>query len=235
MARNIVFRFSESIHVHNNYTRKLIEKRYKRKSNIFIVPHGNYIGYYPNKISRAEARHKLGLPEKAFVYLFLGLLRPYKGLEDLFNAFNNLKDPNTFLLVAGRVFGINNYESKLKNLTQSDPRINLVMEFIPDDAIQIYLNACDFFVLPYKNITTSGALALALSFGKPVIAPSLASFPEIVPPELGILYDPSQPDALTLALHQARSWPYSEAMIFRYARQIDWDKLGIKLAALYFR
>ena len=122
---------------------------------------------------------------------------------------------------------------KLKNLSRTDSRIKVEPEFIPDEAVQIYLNACDFFVLPYKDITTSGAAALALSFGKPIIAPSIASFPEVVVPEAGILYDPSQPDALLSALKNARNRPFSESKIFHYAHQFDWNKIETKLADLY--
>jgi len=233
IARNIVFRFANSIHVHNHFTHKLVETRYNRKTGIFVIPHGNYIGYYPNRISRVEARHQLGLTHNAFVYLFLGLLRPYKGLEDLFDAFIKLDYPEARLLVAGRVFGANNYKSKLRDLSRTDSRIKLLPEFVPDEDIQVYLNACDFFVLPYKDITTSGAAALALSFGRPVIAPSIASFPEVVIPESGVLYDTSQPNALTSALQAAMTRSCSESRIFNYAHQFDWDKLGPKLADLY--
>ena len=205
MARNIVLRYSNSIHVHNHFTQKLIETHYKRKTGIFVVPHGNYIKFYPNRISQSEARHQLGLPEDAFVYLFLGLLRPYKGLEDLIAAFKMLESSKVILLIAGRVFGANNYESKLKTLIQNDPRIKLTPKFISDNDIQVYLNACDFFVLPYKDITTSGAAFLALSFGRPMIAPNITSFPEVVTPDSGILYDVSKPDGLVSALEEAIS------------------------------
>jgi glycosyltransferase involved in cell wall biosynthesis len=233
IARRIVFRFADNIHVHNNFTRKLVKTKYKRRTGITIIPHGNYIGYYANHISRAEARHKLGLPDDAFVYLYLGLLRPYKGLEDLFDAFKKLECPEARLLVVGRTFGVKNYVSKLKALSRSDSRIKLVPEFIPDEAIQVYLNACDFFVLPYKDITTSGVAALALSFGRPIIAPSIASFPEVVTSECGILYDTSQPNDLTAAMRKARTLAFSESTIFIYAYQFDWNKLGPDLSALY--
>jgi glycosyltransferase involved in cell wall biosynthesis len=233
VARNIAFRFSDSIHVHNHYTKKLVENGYSRKKDIFVIPHGNYIGYYANQIPRIEARRQLGLPKNAFVYLFLGLLRPYKGLRDLFDAFNKLDCPEARLLVVGRVFGGNHYASRLKDLSRTDSRIKLVPKFIPDDAIQIYLNACNIFVLPYKDITTSGAAALALSFGKPIIAPSIASFPEIINDDTGILYDTYQPNALTYALKAALACSYSESAIFRYAHQFDWCRLGSKLAHLY--
>jgi beta-1,4-mannosyltransferase len=233
IARIIIFGFANSIHAHNNYTRELIERRYKRKQGIFIIPHGNYIGYYPNEISQKEARKRLGLSGKAFVYLFLGLLRPYKGLEDLFDAFKKLEQPEVRLLVAGRVFGIDGYESKLRESSKTDCRINLIPEFIPDETIQVYLKASNFFVLPYKDITTSGAVALAFSFGRPVIAPSIASFPDVVTPASGILYDPSQPNALVSALQEARTFSYLESDIFNYADEFSWNKLGSELASLY--
>jgi glycosyltransferase involved in cell wall biosynthesis len=233
MARNIVFRFSNAIHVHNHFTRKLIEGRYKRKSGISVIPHGNFIDYYVNQISRSEARQQLGLPDDIFIYLFLGLLRPYKGLEDLFAAFKKLESPKLRLLVAGRVFGVTGYESELKKLSRIDPRINLVPKFIADEDIQVYLKACDVFVLPYKDITTSGAAFLALSFGRPIIAPAITSFPEVVTLESGILYDASKPDGLVSALMEAQTRTWSESKIFDYAHQFDWDKLGPQLSALY--
>jgi len=233
MARYVVFLLSDSIHVHNHHSRKLIRAIYKRKSGISVIPHGNYIGYYPNQVSKTEARLRLGLPGDAFVYLFLGLLRPYKGLEDLFEAFETLEWPGARLLVAGQVFGVDNYESRLLDLTRSNSRIMLVPEFIPDEAIQLYMNACDVFVLPYKDITTSGAAALALSFGRPIIAPAITSFPEVITSEVGILYDTSQPNGLVSALQDAKTRSWSESKIFDYAHQFDWDKLGPQLAALY--
>ena len=233
IARYVVFLLSDSVHVHNHHSRKLIRAIYKRKNGISVIPHGNYIGRYPNQVSKTEARLRLGLPGDAFVYLFLGLLRPYKGLEDLFEAFETVEWPGARLLVAGRVFGVDSYESRLLDLTRSNSKIMLVPEFIADEAIQLYMNACDVFVLPYKDITTSGAAALALSFGRPIIAPAITSFPEVITSEVGILYDTSQPNGLVSALRDAKTRSWSESKIFDYAHQFDWDKLGPQFAALY--
>jgi glycosyltransferase involved in cell wall biosynthesis len=235
IGRNIVFRFFDSIQVHNHYTRKLIETRYKRKKGIYVIPHGNFIGYYSNKVSKSEARYQLNLSDDAIVYLFLGLLRPYKGLEDLIRTFKKLEWPNARLLIAGRVFGVGNYESKLKALSRTDPRIKVEPDFIPDEAVQVYLKACDFFVLPYKDITTSGASALALSFGRPIIAPSISSFPEIVLPTVGILYEPSKREALINALNIARETNFSETDILDYAHKFNWDEIGSQLIQLYYK
>jgi glycosyltransferase involved in cell wall biosynthesis len=204
-----------------------------RKKGIKVIPHGNYIDYYPNEVIKSEARRGLGLPDHAFVYLFLGLLRPYKGLEDLFDAFKKIEDSKARLLVVGRVFGDDSYELKLKKLIGDDFRIKLVPEFIPDKDLQIYLKASDIFVLPYKDITTSGAAALALSFGRPILAPSITSFPEVVIPTAGTLYETEKPGALTSALRNAMSQSWSESQILDYAHQFDWGRLGPHLASLY--
>lgn len=235
MAHYMAFLLSNHIHVHNHYSRQLIESRYKKRQGIAVIPHGNYIGYYPNLVSRAEARRQLDLPKKAFIYLFLGLLRPHKGLEDLFEAFERLEIPNTQLLVAGKIFGDISYHSKLTELSKNNSKIKLVPEFIPDESIQLYMNACDVCVLPYKHITTSGAAALAFSFGRPVVAPAITSFPEVITSETGILYNISEPNGLTSALLQAKNRSWSEPEIFNYAQQFDWTKLGPQLITLYRR
>jgi len=121
----------------------------------------------------------------------------------------------------------------IQNLAQNNPAIKWVLEPVPDEAIQLYMNACNVCVLPYRWSTTSGAVMLAWTFGRPVIAPAIASFPELVTPETGILYDPSQPDALVSALQQARERSWSASAIFNYVHQFDWDRLGPQLASLY--
>ena len=233
IARNIVFRLSDKIHVHNQYTKKQVEQRYNRKRGIYVIPHGNYIGYYENSVSKSEARKRLGLTDKNFVYLFLGLIRPYKGVEDLIKAFSRINDSNARLLVAGRVFGNNKYGNKLNELKKSNCRIKMFFDFVPDEDIQVFLNACDIFVLPYKDITTSGAAFLALSFGRPVIAPSIPSFKELLSTEIGILYDTEKPDGLLSALKETIKLSWPERKILEYAQQFDWNKLGPKLSGLY--
>ena len=233
IARKIVFKYSDKVHVHNHYTKNIVEKRYRRKKGICVIPHGNYIGYYSNSVTKSEARKQLGLDDQNFVYLFLGLIRPYKGVEDLIEAFQKISNSNTRLLIAGRVFGNNNYESRLEKLKKGNFRIKLFLDFIPDKDVQIFLNACDIFVLPYKDITTSGAAFLAMSFARPLIAPDITSFPEIVKAETGILYNTNESDCLVTALKKARKVTWFESKILEYAQQFDWNKLGPKLSGLY--
>jgi glycosyltransferase involved in cell wall biosynthesis len=71
------------------------------RRRLHVIPHGNYIDVYPNTLSRAEARSRLGLPEGARVLLFIGAVRAYKGIEELLAAFRTLDEPNARLVVAG--------------------------------------------------------------------------------------------------------------------------------------
>ena len=233
LARKIVFRYSDKVHVHNHYTKKQVEQTYNRKTGIYVIPHGNYIRYYSNNVSKSEARKRLNLNNDNFVYLFLGLIRPYKGIENLIETFLKLSNSNAKLLIAGRVFGINNYESRLEELTKGNCRIKLFLDFIPDEDIQIFLNACDVFVLPYKDITTSGAALLGMSFGKPIIAPNISSFKEVISAENGILYDTEKIDGLFSALNEAIKSFWSKDKIISIAHQYDWGRLGSDLANLY--
>jgi beta-1,4-mannosyltransferase len=232
IAHCLILSLANHVHAHSHYARRVLETVYHRREGVIVVPPGNYVGCYPNQISRCEARRQLGLPEDAFVYLFLGLIRPYKGVEELIGAFEELELPNSQLLIVGYVPSTS-YEEKIAGLSRCNPDIKLVPEFVPDEAIQLYMNACDICVLPYRNITTSSAAVLALSFGRPVIAPAITSFLELVTPESGILYDPCQPHALASALRQARQRPWSESTVFDYVHQFDWDRLGPQLASLY--
>ena len=233
IARNIVFRLSDKIHVHNQYTKKQVEQRYNRKTGIYVIPHGNYIGYYSNTVTKSEARKHLGLNDGNFVYLFLGLIRPYKGVDHLIETFLKMSNSNTWLLIAGRVFGINNYESRLDELTKGNCRIKLFLDFIPEKDVQIFLNACDVFVLPYRDITTSGAALLAMSFGRPIIAPKISSFKEVISSKNGILYDTEKLDGLLSALKDAKKFSWSQDKIISIAHKYDWRILGADLANIY--
>jgi glycosyltransferase involved in cell wall biosynthesis len=227
----LVLSLADQIHAHNHYSRRVLETVYGRKEGIQVISIGNYAGHYANEISKSEARQRLGLPPQAFVYLFLGWVRPYKGVQELIAAFEKLDAPHSRLLIVGQVS--KSIYKTITDLAQKNPAIKLVPEFVPDEDIQLYMNACDVCVLPYRYITTSSAIMLAWTFGRPAIAPAIATFPELVTPETGLLYDPDQPNALTIALQQAQAHAWSESEVLDYVRQFDWDNLGPQLASLY--
>lgn len=229
-----LLRLADVVHVHDERTVAELAARYGRSAGVAVIPHGHYIGSYPNTLSRAEARDRLGLPADAFVYACIGLLRPYKGLEELIPAFRSLPGAHLRLLLAGKP-GTPEYGAALAALAAGDARIRLDPQFVPPEEIQVYYNAADICVLPYREITTSGAALLAFSFGLPIIAPAIGAFPNLVTPARGVLYDPAQPAGLTVALMvaQQHDWQAARPEILAWVSRFDWREIGARLLAAY--
>ncbi len=229
-----ILSLADVIHVHDAGSADLVAARFGRRLGVVVISHGHYLGSYPNTIGGDQARAALALPADAFVFVCLGLLRPYKGLEELLPAFRSLPKHNLRLVLAGKP-GAHDYLRALEALTADDNRIRLVPRFIPPEEVQVYLNAADVCVLPYRQITTSGAALLAFSFGLPVIAPALGAFPHLVAGSRGLLYNPAEPDALSSALAQASQtdWAGAREEIKAWVAQFDWADIGKKLLAAY--
>lgn len=227
-------RQADIVHVHDASTADALEERFRRRQGVVTIPHGHYLTAYPNEIGRAAARDRLGLPQDAFVFATLGLLRAYKGLEELVPAFRALKEERACLVLAGQPESPA-YAEKLKTLIGGDPRIRLRPGLVPNEEVQVYLNAADAVVLPYRQITTSGAALLAFSFGRPIVAPAIGAFPNLIAGRRGILYDPHQPEGLIAALKQAcqADWSAAREEIIAWVRQFDWPGIGSMLLEAY--
>lgn len=202
------------------------------RSNLTVIPHGNYIGVYPNTISRKEARHYLDLPASSQVFLFLGRIEPYKGVFELIEAFKKLPE-GSCLVIAGKV-------AKLEFLPELEKRVAEVSGIqsharrIPDDEMQIFYNAADVVVFPFRNILTSGSLVLAMSFGKAVVAPRVPSLEEIIPQDGVCWFDPAESGSLSTALTAWDSGTAKLSGAVNLTRASDWSWKKIASSCLSF-
>lgn len=180
--RNIICASAQTIHVHSEKSLPEIQQYLNIPlEKIKIVPHGNYVGVYPNTVDRVQARHRFGFSQEQTVFLFLGQIRKYKGIEDLIYAFDEVqkKFTNTHLLIAGKP--LESIKIEEINVTDEAKRkITLIQEYIDNDKLQWFFNAADIIALPYNKILTSGSLLNALSFSRPVIAPKVGMTEEVV-------------------------------------------------------
>jgi glycosyltransferase involved in cell wall biosynthesis len=125
--------------------------------------------YYPNTATKEASRKFLGVSVKQYVYLFLGMIKPYKGIADLISAFLSIKTDNDLLIIAGASDNPG-YVKQLRSMfTDQRDNILFINKFIPPEQVQFYFNAANIVVLPFKNIEHSGSLDLAMSFAKPVV------------------------------------------------------------------
>ncbi len=243
-ANDWIFAHADAIHVHDEATAAAVAAAYGRSHNVYIVPHGHYLHAYPNDIDRQTARDRLHLSPNAFVYLCLGQMRPYKGLDQLIDAFLSLAngsgadDGASELVIAGHAGSTSQdgqaFVEHLRSLARDHPSIRLFPNYIADEDLQIFFNAADACVFPYRRVTTSGAALLAYSFGKPIVAPSIGPFPDLIAGGSGILFNP-QNGNLGQALGQARQLDPERARTAALAlvASRDWATLGARHAAVY--
>jgi beta-1,4-mannosyltransferase len=229
-------KLANRVHVHSEATREVIKADYGREDGVVVIPLGNFMDHYPRGISRREARDTLRIAPDLIVFLFLGLIRPYKGIEELVPAFLDLGTnlANKRLLIVGAVQD-KKFQARIASIMASQPSIKLVADYVTDEKLQVFLAACDLAVFPYRTATTSAAAVLALSFGRPVIGPVSPAFSHLVTEQTGVLYDPGVPGALTAALRTGAERTWDEQAILEFARQFDWQRLGPSLCALYDR
>ncbi len=200
----MLFRRADAIIVHSDAARKAVVRQWnmRRDDNLFVIPHGNYIGSYPNSISRRAAREKLRVPSEKIVFLFLGMIRPYKGVPDLIETFKGLTNDSIHLLIAGMPISEKLSGEILSAIGDCD-NIHYHPYHIDDDQMQDYLNAADAVVFPYTKALTSGALILGMSFRRACIAPKMGALGDTLDESGGFLYDPSDAGGLREAMEKA--------------------------------
>lgn len=206
------------------------------------VHHGHYIDCYPNEVSAQTARKHLGIDDDAFIFLTLGALKPYKGHTELVHAFEAIASSKDRLIIAGSASD-QNYCMKLQTtITDAQQRrpeleIDLYAKTIADDEMQLYFQAANVCVLPFQRIHNSGSLLLAMSFGKPVVAPCLGSISEIAHAESFVGFNAKDQLALSKAMATARNRFHANSIsseIIEFTRDTyDWGLAGNKLRRLY--
>ena len=189
------------VHVHNHAGAAHAARLGVPESSVLLARHPGYAGTYPDDITDDAARRYLGLGSEDVVFSFFGAMRGYKGLPRLMRAFDlaHAALPSARLLVAGRC-----PEPCAARVLAPAPALRLLPRQIADAEVQYVMRAADCVVLPYEVILTSGTLALAQGFSRPVIVPDLPSMKEEVTEGLnGFLYAAGSDGALAAALWRA--------------------------------
>lgn len=171
-----------AVHVMTPRTPELVASWFPVPADkVLHAPHPSYLGAYPDHVSREQGRHALGLPPDAVVFVTLGAIRPYKGLDDLVDALDLLPPDgrDRRFVVAGAPTDEPGVERLVERLV-AHPLITVAPERIEPERVQLFLGAADVAVLPYVRSLNSGALLLALTFGLPSIVPDGGGLAETV-------------------------------------------------------
>lgn len=186
----------------------LLVDRYPQLTRVpvSIIPHGHYRDHYTVPADVAAFRQKLALDQQP-VFLFFGLMRPYKNIPNLIRAWKQLPTPRPQLVVAGRPL-TSELETAIRHEAASANGVHLLLRFIHDDEVPTLFAAADAVLMPYaaRSALNSGVAHLALSLGKPAVVNDTATnrdLQESFGPDWVWLCDGTPEDTLRVAADAA--------------------------------
>lgn len=235
-GRKLICNLADCIIVHSREGRNYLKNYYHREKRVFIIPHGNYINTYGNLLKeKLEIRKKLEFKENDLIFINLGLIRPYKGTEELIEFFNQFTNENKIkFLILGK--GDNLYIEELKKRIKNK---NIILDnrFIPTPEIPTYFALADFSVFAYRKILTSGAAILSLSYALPVIAPKKGDLKELIEDNgNGFLFD-NESELKEIILKIKNFSPEQKDQMrenaLESAKKLDWVEIAKQTIKIY--
>ena len=195
MSLNIQYRLCDHIFVHTEGMKTdMISEFGIPESKVSVIPFGINNTVPNTRLSSVEAKCQLGISKKDKVLLFFGNIAPYKGLEYLVAAFDELLkgDGHYRLLIVGKPKGPKSYWNQVRSsLENSDiaDRVIAKIEYVPDEQTELYFKAADVLILPYAHVFQSGVLFLGYNFGLPAIAADVGNLKEeIIEGQTGFIF-----------------------------------------------
>lgn len=163
---------------------------------------------------------------------YFGLLRPYKGVDRLLDAFRSTQG-DLRLRIAGSA-NPTSLGQLLADMAQHDSRVSLTLDYLTDQELVEVVSHSELVVLPYRELHNSGSVLAALSLDRPVLVPK-NQVTEQLGREVGEGWVHTYAGELTAGhLQQALESVHSRpAGGHPDLRQRDWDPVGRKHLAAY--
>jgi glycosyltransferase involved in cell wall biosynthesis len=199
---------------------------------IHVIPHGafDYLTHLPDEKPLPPELAEVEGP----VVLFFGLLRPYKGIELLIEAFQNVEGAELWVVGMPRMpLGpLRELASEIRG------RVRFVPRFVDDSEIPAFFRRADIVALPYREIDQSGVLYTALAFGKPMVVSSVGGFAEIAAEGAARAVPPNAPVEMAAAIQQLLDEPEERERLAAGARaaaagRYSWDSIAEQTMTLY--
>jgi glycosyltransferase involved in cell wall biosynthesis len=231
-AQRRLYERVDAVVVHSEHGRdRLVGELGIDPERVEVIPHGAFTHYeaMPGAVPLAPALAAVEGP----VVLFFGLLRPYKAIDVLLEAWRGIEDAELWIVGMPRM-----QVDDLKAL--APPNVRWVDRFVTDPEIPAFFRRADLVVLPYREIDQSGVLFTALAFGSPLLLSAVGGFPEVAATGAAELVPPADPAALRAALVRLLADPQRRAALgaasaAAAAGPYGWDDIARRTLALYER
>jgi glycosyltransferase involved in cell wall biosynthesis len=228
----------DAVVVHSEHGRgRLLGEVGIAPDKVRVIPHGafDYLTRLPEEVPIDPA---VGPLDGRKVVLCFGLMRPYKGIEVLIEAFASAPDDAVLLVVGRAMMPLDPLRRRARELGISE-RVRIVPRFVSDPEIPAYFRRADLVVLPYLEIEQSGVLCTALAFGTPLVASAVGAFVEVGERHgAARLVPPGDAGSLGRALAELLADDRARAQLAQAARRAaaeaySWDRAAALTVDLY--
>jgi glycosyltransferase involved in cell wall biosynthesis len=223
--RRLYERF-DAVVVHSEHgRRRLVEEAGVDPARIHVIEHGALAHLAEQPVPPCP------LQSERTVVLYFGLMRPYKGLDVLLEAWRGVEDADLWIVGMPRM--------DVEPLRRAaPPGVSFVTEFVPDSQLPAWFTRADLVVLPYREIDQSGVLFTALAFGKPLVLSDVGGFPEVAAHGAARLVPAGDADALRGTLRELLADGAARERLAEGARAAAagpyaWDGIADRTLALY--
>ncbi len=237
--RRLYDRF-DAVIVHSEHGRARLTGELGLEANrVHVIPHGAFAHLLPQ--DPAAPRAPLPFDAEKPVVLCFGLIRPYKGIDLLLEAWRGLDAAELWIVGMPRI-------DIAALAAGAPPGVRLLPRYVDDSELAAIFARADLVVLPYREIDQSGVLATALAFGRPMLLSDVGGFPEVAATGaartfragdvralryalMTLLEDPAALAAMAEASRAAAAGPYSwrtvaERTLTLYDELIGGDRPG---------
>ena len=198
---------------------------------VHVIPHGAF-----EHLTRQREERPIP-PELAAVegpvVLYFGLVRPYKGVDVLVDAFRRVEGAE--LWVVGRPLEVSIEHLRLR----APERVRFVDRYVSDAELPAFFRRADLLALPHRNVDVSGVMFAGLAFGKAMVLSDVGGFRELVEEHrAGRLVPPGDPGALAETITELLADPAARERLAERAQAAaagpySWDAIAKRTIAVY--
>jgi glycosyltransferase involved in cell wall biosynthesis len=224
----------DAVIVHSNEgARRLCGELDAPPDRVHVIPHGAF-DYLTELPEERPLDPELAAVEGPVV-LFFGLLRSYKGIDLLIDAFRGIDDAELWIVGLPHL-RLGELEARAR---RAGARVRFVPRFVGDEEIPALFRRADIVALPYREIDQSGVLQTALAFGRPLVLSRVGGFTEVGEDHAAArLVEPGDVDDLHEALAELLADPAArgrlgDAALRAAAGPYSWDAVAGRTLRLY--
>jgi glycosyltransferase involved in cell wall biosynthesis len=194
-------------------------------ARVHVIPHGAFA-----HLADGPSQPPPFQTERPVVLCF-GLMRPYKGIDLLLEAWRGIEGAELWIAGMPRM-------DVAELIASAPPNVRFVPRFIGDAELPAYFQRADLVVLPYREIDQSGVLFTALAFGVPLLLSDVGGFPEVAATGAARTFPAGDAPALSAALRELLSDPAALSAMAERARAAaagpySWAEIAQRTLELY--